>query len=443
MRVARLNPTTGYRIETGLERVLKSDPETLLLVAFSGGGTRAAAFSYGVLEELRRTPVVVGGRQARMLDQVDAISSVSGGSFTALAYALYGERLFELFEPRFLKRNVQAGLIGDVINPFNWPAMTFGTFTRSDLAARYYDEILFDGATFGDLLGKPGPLVVASSTEFASGYRFTFTQDIYDLICADLSPTRLAVAATASSAVPVAFAPVTLTNWGGTCGPLPKLFDRPNGGSGAEALSLSQRLDNLRDLANSEQRPWLHLVDGGVSDNLGLRAILDLMEGLQLREDFRQMLGLGRVRRVAVIVVNSMSTPPPGWDRSRAGPNLFDTILQASSVPIDNNSMDSIVLMQLMVERWRLASEVRSLESRLDSRAGPTQPRIDFYPIVLDFAGIPDPEERSFFLDLPTSFALPAETIDRLRAIGGTLLRRSPQFQQFLRAVQEPATPSP
>ena len=152
---------------------------------------------------------------------------------------------------------------------------------------------------------------------------------------------------------------------------------------------------------------------------------------------------MGRVRRVAVIVVNSMSSPPPGWDRSRTGPNLIDTILQASSVPIDNNSMDSIVLMELMIERWRLAAKVQLLERRADSGAGPTPPRIDFYPIVLDFTGIPDPEERRFFLDLPTSFALPAETIDRLRAIGGTLLRTSPQFQQFLRAVQEPPDPSP
>src|SRR5215831_15792310 len=143
--------------------------------------------------------------------QIDVISSVSGGSFTALAYALYGERLFEVFEPRFLKRNVEQGLITDLINPFNWPALMLGSFTRSDLAARYYDEILFDMATFGDLVGKPGPLVMASSTEFASGYRFTFTQDTFDLICADLSATRLSIAATASSAVPVAFAPVTLT----------------------------------------------------------------------------------------------------------------------------------------------------------------------------------------------------------------------------------------
>ena len=377
-----------------------------------------------------------------MLDQVDAISSVSGGSFTALAYALYGERLFEVFEPRFLKRNVEQALIGDLINPFNWPAMAFGSFTRSDLAARYYDEILFDGATFGDLIGKPGPLVVASSTEFSSGYRFTFTQNTYDLICSNLSTTRLSLAATASSAVPVAFAPVTLTNWGGTCGmQLPKWMDRLSGPDAADTLSLSQRAEQLRLLEDSARRPWLHLVDGGVSDNLGLRAILDLLEVLELRDDFNKLLVLGGIRRVAVIVVNSQSSPSPGWDRTPDGPNLFDAILQAASVPIDHNSMDSIVLLQAMVERWKLAGEVQSLEARLRRTPGGTPPRIEFYPIVLDFAGIPDPDERKFFLGLPTSLALPAETIDRLRAIGGTLLRASPQFQKFLRAVQGAPAP--
>ena len=437
MRIAQVDPATGYRSDTRLERVVSNDPETLLLVAFSGGGTRAAAFSYGVLEELRRTPVVVAGHEARMLDQVDAISSVSGGSFTALAYALYGERLFEVFESRFLKRNVEQALITDLINPFNWPAMTFGAFTRSDLAARYYDEFLFDGATFGDLVDKPGPLVVASSTEFSSGYRFTFTQGMYDLICSRLSTTRLSLAATASSAVPVAFAPVTLTNWGGTCGmQFPKWTERLSGLNTVDTLSLNQRLDQLRILQDSERRPWLHLVDGGVSDNLGLRAILDLLEVLESREDFHTQLELGKVRRVAVIVVNSQSSPTPGWDRTPGGPNLVDVILQAASVPIDHNSMDSIILMQSMLERWKLVGEVQTLEAKLHRASDRAQSPIEFYPIVLDFAGIPDAAEREFFLGLPTSLALPAETIDRLRGIGGTLLRASPQFQQFLRAVQ-------
>ena len=59
-----------------------------LAVAFSGGGTRAAAFSYGVLEKLRDTWLVINGEETRLLDEIDVISSVSGGSFTAAYYGL-------------------------------------------------------------------------------------------------------------------------------------------------------------------------------------------------------------------------------------------------------------------------------------------------------------------------------------------------------------------
>ena len=48
---------TGYRIADLLKRDQgpANSPEALVLLAFSGGGTRAAALSYGVLAELRRT----------------------------------------------------------------------------------------------------------------------------------------------------------------------------------------------------------------------------------------------------------------------------------------------------------------------------------------------------------------------------------------------------
>jgi NTE family protein len=52
-------------------------------LTFSGGGTRAAALAYGVLKELKETTIVSGGQRIRLLDEVDSISSVSGGSFTA------------------------------------------------------------------------------------------------------------------------------------------------------------------------------------------------------------------------------------------------------------------------------------------------------------------------------------------------------------------------
>jgi len=46
-----------------------------------------------------------------------------GGSFTALAYGLYGEKLFDDYETRFLKRNIQGELVARVLNPINWPSL--------------------------------------------------------------------------------------------------------------------------------------------------------------------------------------------------------------------------------------------------------------------------------------------------------------------------------
>jgi NTE family protein len=448
VRTEQVDPDAGYRIELALEHQAHNDPETLLLLAFSGGGTRAAAFSYGVLEALRETPATIAGRRGRLLDQVDAISGVSGGSFTALGYGLYGDRLFEVYEPQFLKRDVQGELIGDVFNPGNWPALLFGGDNRSDLAARYYDRILFHGATYADLKRPGSPLVIVSATDFSTGSRFTFTQGNFDLICADLARLQLAVAATASSAVPVAFAPVTLRNWGGTCGlELPEWIGDHSALNPGNALSLRQRLAEITALQDSATWPWLHLVDGGISDNLGLRAFIDLLEAIQVREDVRRQLGLGRVRRVVLIVVNALSSSPPQWGRSPIGPGILDAILQATSVPIDRNSMDSILLMQAMIERWKLQDEIRALEARLDHATPPTAP-IAFFPIVIDFDAIPEPAERNFFNALPTTFALPDDTVDRLRAIAGTLLRSNATFQRLLRSLDasrppERANPAP
>ena len=109
--ITHADPNTGYRFITRPQ--YSATKETLVILAFSGGGTRAAAFSYGVLEFLRNTEVVVGpkGDKARLIDFVGVITGVSGGSFTALAYGLYGEKLFEDYPHRFLKRDVQGEIV--------------------------------------------------------------------------------------------------------------------------------------------------------------------------------------------------------------------------------------------------------------------------------------------------------------------------------------------
>src|SRR5262249_22809839 len=172
--IDRVEPNAGYRIAKllGRDRGPANNPDALVLLAFSGGGTRAAALSYGVLEELRRTPIVVNGHQHSLLDEVDAIAGVSGGSFTALAYALYGDRLFDEYPQRFLKRDVQGELIRRILSPASWPRLASDRYGRSEIAADYYDEILFEGATFSDLISRGTPIAVVTGTDLSTGARF-------------------------------------------------------------------------------------------------------------------------------------------------------------------------------------------------------------------------------------------------------------------------------
>jgi NTE family protein len=151
---AAVDPQKGYRFQNLGSST--NSRELLLMLSFSGGGTRAAALSYGVLEELARTEVGPPCRRHRLLDDVDLISSVSGGSVTAACYGLWGDRIFSEFEPRFLKRHVQNGLLARTLAPWNRFRLASPTFSTSDLAAEYYDHLIFEHATFGDLAARPG-----------------------------------------------------------------------------------------------------------------------------------------------------------------------------------------------------------------------------------------------------------------------------------------------
>src|SRR5713226_5721221 len=119
--LAHYEPTGGIRYTSRTPPDVTSDVAILLF--FSGGGKRAAALSYGVLSELAATTAPISGRDQRLLDQVEVISSVSGGSFTAAYYCLYHDRIFTDFEPRFLKHNVNAALLGRLFTPTHWPAL--------------------------------------------------------------------------------------------------------------------------------------------------------------------------------------------------------------------------------------------------------------------------------------------------------------------------------
>jgi NTE family protein len=438
--LTRADLNTGYTFQTRMPH-FKSQ-ENFVVLAFSGGGTRAAAFSYGVLEFLRNTRIVVpNGAEIRLIDSVDVITGVSGGSFTALAYGLYGDKLFADYEQRFLKRNVQGELIARAMSPAHWGDLSSTGWGRSELAAQLYDEILFNGATFGDLDRGAGPYILASATDISTGSRLTFNQNIFNVLCSNLDAMRLSRAAAASSAVPVVLSPVTINNYGGTCNyavpPWVKLFTQSAEPPRPAARAIRE-LKEAESYNDGAQRPYIHLVDGGISDNLGMRGVLDALEFLEALHQAGLPSPLDNVRRFIVFVVNSLSSPPTNWDKSESPPGTVDVLLKATGVPIDHYSYEAVELLKDIAARWRTARELRKLAgcstSSKDSPvcAAIVVPQAEVYAIDVSFDALADAKEREYLNEQPTSFVLPLEAVDRLRAAAGKIILASPEFQRLL-----------
>ena len=442
--IESVDPETGYRPAVMLPKRSGNDPSTLFILSFSGGGTRAAALSYGVLEELNETSYVhENGEKRRLIDEVDVITGVSGGSFTALSFALYGDRLFDEYEQRFLKRNVQGALARRAfLNPANWFRMMSGNYGRSEVAAEYYDEILFEGATFDDLMEKDTPVAIASGTDITSGSRFAFYQDDFDLLCSDLGAVRLSRAAATSSAVPMALSPVTLNNYGGSCN-----YQYPAWVSDAlqleaEQLPPGRELERYKEMAafrDSKNRPYIHLVDGGVSDNIGVRGVLIALEGFFFSKEFSEAQGFGGIKRIILIIVNARSAHDRDWQQKESPPGSFKQLAQSTGVPIERYSFESIELMKDQVEaaglhrKLRVAEAINAGASREEAEA--RFPKTVFHVMDVSFDDIRDSKERDYFMDLPTSFVLEDEEVDRLRGVAGDLMRQTRAYQEFLQSI--------
>jgi NTE family protein len=420
--LAHQDAKTGYRL-ANVRRPKQAD-DLLLYLAFSGGGTRAAALSYGVLEELARTEVALGGERRRLLDEVDVISAVSGGTFTATYYALRGDHIFQEFEEKFLKRNIEHAIAGRLFSPTSWFRLPSGTFSRSDLVAELYDDTVFDHATYGDLQKNGGPFVVVNGADVTTGARFAFTQDTFDVLCSDLSAFPIARAVATSSALPPMLTPISLRNRAGSCGYQEPVWAAASG-PGEPLRRGGLRALELRSYSNAAERPYVHLFDGGIAENLGLRSLIEALDVIATSPP-PAAGGPAAPNKIVAIVVNAHKNPARDWDQSAEPPGKSDLLDQASSIPVDRYSLEAVEAARDQLARWAAAVPGR--------RA---------FLVEVSFDGIADATERKYFYELPTSFALEDEQVDKLREIAGRLLRESPTFRKALEDLRgAPATAS-
>lgn len=408
---------------------------TFVVLTFSGGGTRAAALSYGVLEKLKR--VQLQGTSKTLLDEVDVISTVSGGSFTGAYYALFGDKIFSEYKAKFLNRNIEWELAAKLFNPYNWYRLASPYYSRIDLAAELYDETIFDSMKYEVLaMKRKRPFLIINATDLYQGARFEFTSNQFRYLGSDLNTYPVAWAVAASSAFPVLLSPISLYNY-----PLPgnsKMTEEDE--LAQDDYWLNKRRyyasQNRTLYDNIKEFPYVHLMDGGLADNLGLRAIYDLY----VRANIRARINNGQIDRFLVIVVNAKTEKPENFQKDESPPGLGTVAYKTATISMDNYSFETVEAFRgLLADRMRVQQSLDACQTLINEHAkdGYKIPplaggRMKLYMVDLSFDNLSSQDEKTYFKHLPTSFNLSERQVSDLIEVGGRLLEDHPQFKKFM-----------
>jgi NTE family protein len=398
-------------------------PSMIAAITLSGGGARAAAFGLGVLSELKETQFTWDKRSTSILDEVGLISGVSGGSVLAAYYAAFGDETFTRFENEFPLANFQAGLIEQALSPAVLYQMTSPWYGRTNVLEGKLNR-LYRGGAFGDLQARRGrPQLLITATDLTTGAAFEFTPEQFALICSDLNSVPLSFAVAASSSVPLLLSPVTLKNYAGKCPQPSHMVDaRPDDGN-LQARMLHASAQSYLD---AENRPFLHLVDGGLVDNLGVRGVLDrtVARG-SLDASFRN-LPPGSVRKIVLISVNSERDTAERIDRSDrvpTTPKVLDSLIFGAGARASN---ETVTAMDNNARQW--TEELSVMRGRQDS---PFAPDAQIYVISVSLRDLKNAKLRSRLLQVPTAFTILPIQVRELVLAGRAALRDSAEFQRL------------
>jgi NTE family protein len=402
---------TGYAIRN-LAAPGNSD-SMIVLVAFSGGGYRAAGLALAVMELLRDTPIVWDGHERRLLDEVDFISSVSGGSLAAAWFALHREAFFETFESQVLALDLQTALTARILSPRGLWRQTSARYGRSELLQEVLDERLFHGARFRDV-PRRRPMVFINATDIRYGERFEFSQDQFDPLCSDLEPFPLSRAVAASMAVPLLFSPVTLWNHRESCRQL------------APTLPLQSQAARSR---------YVHLADGGLADNTGVNAALEIISARGGLVDSAIAAGFSGVRKRVFIVVNAQVHPNHVDDESPDTPSLLRQLRSIVDVPIDRHAQTSLRALENATRQWS-----RELQATPEhALRGAMRSDSSFHVVEVSLMKAPAGPEKDRLGQIPTALRASPDDLAALRTFVRQTVRTDPQWQRLLHELQPPA----
>lgn len=407
--------------------------DLLIGLSFSGGGTRAAAYSFGVLQEMENIPMPRSSD--KMVDRIDYISGVSGGSVTAAYFGIRKRAALTDFRERFLLQNAEAGL---------QTQLSLGTIGRalgggindSTAFTKWLDDHLFNGITYGEARQVGSPRVWINASDIYNRVPFVFGATAFDAICSDISKFPVSQAVAASAAVPIAFAPAVVQAFPGKCStPLPAWVQRAAANRNASPMlnNYAKAIIRYREGAV----PYIKLMDGGLVDNYGVAGFTIARESSDTPYGPLSPQQAVKLRRALFLVVDAKTGLSGNWINTVQGPDgiellkaAVDTTMDAS-VGANYTAFDRTMKdYQSSLVAWRCGLSAAQRAS-YGARPGWNCRDLQFFVGRLGFDQL-DGERATALENVPTRFSLPQAQVDDVIAAGRDTLRASSVFKAFV-----------
>lgn len=328
------------------------DGSTMVGLAFSGGGTRAAAFAFGVLSELDTYVIDEKPYQRSLVDDVRMIAGASGGSVMAAYFGYKGKDGYRDFRERFLVQDVEASMRTRIV-PSNLLRALRGGVNDRNTFAQWLDENLYDGATFADFKWPDAPIVWITASDIYNGTPFLFTYDTFAALCSDLDQVMLADAVAASAAVPVIFNPIMVSVGTSDCGYRPPAWLTRALENPEAPLRLKAYARSLESYRPGGRLKHVRLLDGGLTDNTGITGFaLERAAALTPHGPLSRAEAV-KLRTMLFIAADAGRQISPDWGGTPTGPKLAQLVPAVTNTAITASMRQGFDALELAVAKWR------------------------------------------------------------------------------------------
>lgn len=406
-------------------------------LAFSGGGMRATAFAYGMLQELQATQT---GTPNGLLDNVRLVSGVSGGSVMAAQLGLKGPQGLQGFREAFLTQDAEAYMTTSGLNPLTIAKGIAGGVNGRDTFGRTLDETLFKGATFADLRQSRIKTWI-NATDMANNTPFLFSPETFDALCSDLSRVRLSEAVAASAAYPLVFTPIVLEAHHDQCA-----YQEPDWLTAARynpeaTAAMRAHARALESYTNPSEVKFVKLLDGGITDNFGTTGLA--VERARAQVPYAPLTAEEAVnlKRMLFLVANAGVEKDYDWTQKVAGPggvNLAMSIATSAMSAASRSGYDSmrgeLRLWESELIEWRCALPPAEVQRLRGTTQGWDCKDVKIFVGEASFASLPT-DQRDQLDAVPTRLKLPTDQVDMVIAAGRQATRLTPEFNGFLASL--------